>query len=554
MALPDGCPTNTMAKTPRRLLLGFLVIVAGIVAWVAFESLRGRRGLRAYKASLIANGEKLKVEELTPRFSAEAHRAGSDLIQAGWRFRDGPILAKGGVAAMRFVIPGRARVTWREPGIRADRSTNQWSDLAAELEQNSTVLEDIRGLLGATEFSFNLNYKQGFNLLLLPQLAKVKGIAQRLSAATLCDLHSGRLNEAAANLDALIRLPEVFREEPLVISQLVRIAIAGVAIGPTWEALQADGWTDEQLAGLQKNWESLEFMHALERAIEMERAMGIEMFERLRRSSAERKQMFSDGLFGAPGAPSGLATPSTASDVPEYALELGKKTLSSTGSFARETAWLWLWSCHDERRYLEMIQTMLEVPREVRRTGSLTGALSRNRNDSKRLLPSGDSGSSKYFLAHLLAPALEKASLRAARLETQREMAVAAIALMRYQLRHHEPAPTLASLVPEFLSSAPRDFMDGKELRYRPNADGTFLLYSVNDDGKDDGGDSRPVSPTSSNFYFGNGRDMVWPMPATAADIAEAEAREAKKTGAVLPTQQLMERYGLVPTNATPKP
>jgi hypothetical protein len=553
MALPDGCPTNTMAKTPRRLLLGFLMLVAGIVAWGAFENLQGRRALRAYKASLLAHGEKLKIEELTPRFSAEAHRTSSDLIQAGWRFRDGPILAKGGVAAMRFVIPGRARVICREPGIGADRATNEWSELAAELEQNSTVLADIRGLLGATKFSFNLNYKEGFNLM-LPQLAKAKGISQRLSAATLCDLHSGRLKEAAANLDALIRLPEVFREEPLVISQLVRIAMSAIALGPTWEALQADGWTDEQLAGLQKNWESLEFLHALERAIEMERAMGIEMFERLRRSSAERKQMFSDGIFGAPGGPPAPLAPSTASDVPEYALELGKRTLSSTGSFARETAWLWLWSCHDERRYLEMIQTMLEIPREVRRKGSLTASLSRTRIDSQRLFQSGDLGSPKYFLALQLAPALEKASLKAARLETQREMAVAAIALMRYQLRHHESARALAALVPEFLSSVPRDFMDGKELRYRTNADGTFLLYSVNEDGKDDGGDPRPVSPTSSNFYFGNGRDMVWPMPATAADIAEADAREAKKSGAVLPTRQMMERYGLVPTNATPKP
>jgi len=264
--------------------------------------------------------------------------------------------------------------------------------------------------------------------------------------------------------------------------------------------------------------------------------------------------MFSDGIFGAPGAQSGVAAPSTASDVPEYALELGKQTLSSTGSFARETAWLWLWSCHDERRYLEMIQTMLEVPREVRRTGSLTASLSPTRNYSKRLFQSGDLGSPKYFLASQLAPALEKASVKATRLQTQREMVVAAIALMRYRLRHHTPAPALASLVPEFLSSEPRDFMDGNALRYRPDADGTFLLYSVNEDGNDDGGDPRPVSPDSINFHFGNGRDMVWPMPATAVDIAEADAREAKKTGGALPTQQLIERYGLVPTNAPPKP
>jgi hypothetical protein len=538
-----------MAKTPRRWLIAIMTLAGAALAWGVFENLHGRRTLRTYKASLIAKGEKLKLEELTPRFSAEANRAGSDLIRAAWQFRDGPVLAIGTVAPMRFVIPGRARATWREPDIRADRSTNQWNDLAAELEQNRPVLEEIRGILGATDFSFNLNYKQGFNLL-LPQLAKVKGVAQRLSAATLCDLHNGRLNEATANLEALIRLPEVFRDEPLVISQLVRIAVAAIAIGPTWEALQAEGWTDEQLAEFHKRWESLEFMDAMGRAIEMERAMGIEMFERLRRSSAERKQMFSGVFFGAPGAQQGLAAPSSASDVPDYALELGKKTLSSAGSLARETAWLWLWSYHDERRYLEMIQTMLEVPRQVRHTGSLAAALSQTRHSSERLRQSEDFGSAKYFLSTQIAPALEKASIKAARLETQREMAVAAIALKRHQLRHHKLPPTLAPLIPEFLASVPRDFMDGKELRYRPDADGTFLLYSVNEDGKDDGGDSRPVSATTSNFHFGNGRDMVWPMPATAAD---ADAMETKKPRAVYPTQQLFERYGLIPTNTAPK-
>jgi len=541
-----------MAKTPRRWLIAFVAVAGVALVGGAFENLRGRRALRAYKAALIAKGERLKLEEITPRPSVEAIRSSSGLIQAAWQFRDGPVLARGALAPMRSVIPGRARVTWREPDIRADRSTNQWNDLAAELEQNSRVLEEIRGLLGGTEFSFNLDYKQGFNLL-LPHLAKIKGVAQRLSAATLCDLHNGKFSEAAANLGALLRLPEVVRDEPLVISQLVRIAIAAIAIGPTWEALQSESWTDEQLARFHKGWESLEFLQAMERAIEMERAVGIETIERLRRSSAERKLIFSTGSFGAPGTQSALAAPSSASDVPDYALELGKKTLLSAGSFARETAWLWLWSCHDERRYLEMIQTTLEVPRQVRRTGSLATALSQKKIDSDPRWQRERFGSAKYFLAAQMAPALERASVKAARLETQREMAVTAIALKRYQLRHHELPPTLATLVPEFLASVPRDFMDGNELRYRPDIGGTFLLYSVNEDGKDDDGDPRPVSPTTSNFNFGNGRDMVWPMPARAAEIAEAEATEARKSRAVYPSQQLLERYGLIPTNPASK-
>ena len=86
-----GSPINVMAKIPRKLLVGLGVLVVGAAALAVFESVRGKRALRAYKTSLIAKGEKLRVEELTPRFSAEAHRVASDLIHASWQFRDGPL-------------------------------------------------------------------------------------------------------------------------------------------------------------------------------------------------------------------------------------------------------------------------------------------------------------------------------------------------------------------------------------------------------------------------------------------------------------------------------
>jgi hypothetical protein len=156
----------------------------------------------------------------------------------------------------------------------------------------------------------------------------------------------------------------------------------------------------------------------------------------------------------------------------------------------------------------------------------------------------------RYSLSDMLAPAMERASAKAARLEVQREMTVAAIALKRYSLRHGRLAPTLAALVPEFLPQTPKDLIDGQSLRYRLQTDGNFVLYSVNEDGKDDGGDPRPTSPASQNYSFGNGRDMVWPMPATAEDVAEAEANEAKRTAAGQRPQALEKSTNAPPTTA----
>ena len=45
------------------------------------------------------------------------------------------------------------------------------------------------------------------------------------------------------------------KSEGLLISHLVRIAMASIAVAPTWELLQATNLTEAQLATVQKGWE-----------------------------------------------------------------------------------------------------------------------------------------------------------------------------------------------------------------------------------------------------------------------------------------------------------
>jgi hypothetical protein len=91
-------------------------------------------------------------------------------------------------------------------------------------------------------------------------------------------------------------------------------------------------------------------------------------------------------------------------------------------------------------------------------------------------------------------------------------LTLAAIAVKRYQLRHGHRPPSLEALVPEFLTVVPYDYMSGKALGYRLGTDGNYVLYSVGEDGKDDGGDPTPSSGASSGLW--SGRDAVWPSAA----------------------------------------
>ena len=59
--------------------------------------------------------------------------------------------------------------------------------------------------------------------------------------------------------------------------------------------------------------------------------------------------------------------------------------------------------------------------------------------------------------------------------------------------------------------------MDGRPLRYHLNPGGLFLLYSVGEDGVDNGGDTT-LSPDAHNNWS-MGRDAVWPQPATPEEV-----------------------------------
>jgi hypothetical protein len=72
--------------------------------------------------------------------------------------------------------------------------------------------------------------------------------------------------------------------------------------------------------------------------------------------------------------------------------------------------------------------------------------------------------------------------------------------------------------------------MNGEPLRYRLTSDGDFVLYSVGTDGRDNGGDPNPLPGLSGAIHrLWNGRDIVWPKPATPEEIAAAAAKVARK-------------------------
>jgi hypothetical protein len=93
--------------------------------------------------------------------------------------------------------------------------------------------------------------------------------------------------------------------------------------------------------------------------------------------------------------------------------------------------------------------------------------------------------------------------------EIFRRLAVTAIALKRYELRHGQAPERLGALVPTFLAAVPINPLSGKPLCFR-TIPRSFVLYSVGEDGRDDGG--------QGGAALWNGPDALWPAAATPED------------------------------------
>jgi hypothetical protein len=91
-------------------------------------------------------------------------------------------------------------------------------------------------------------------------------------------------------------------------------------------------------------------------------------------------------------------------------------------------------------------------------------------------------------MALLMNPAIKQISEAGDRIKAQNVVTQVAIALERFRIVHGEYPETLEPLVPQFLDALPSDPFSQQPLVYRLDKDGSFQLYSIGPNRKDDGG------------------------------------------------------------------
>ncbi|HEX5221356.1 MAG TPA: hypothetical protein VFZ59_17460 [Verrucomicrobiae bacterium] len=523
--------------------IGAVVIVAvGLYGWREWSHHKLRASVEETRQQLRRDGFKTELTDFNLSPPADSRQRAEAITNSGFALRSirGPdelqlMKPVGPQVALRVTqlqdIPPRGypspqsaktgQVTPASPLFTEEPLVPRslCEQMTWEFLNHNSELDELCRLLNGGDFQFDpVTRNGGF---LLPYLADVKKVATALSARTGLAIHERRLGEAFTSLLGLTQLTTRWQPEPMELSHLIRFSCAQIAQAPLWEALQTDGWNDDPLAALQREWEAAEFFVGLPEAQALERASTAQLCRNAREDS------FVAGYGGWGGALKHLASrirnsPGNGLRDLKWFIEGYRQQAQyqNVGSYVDEKGLLLYYRDRElETQRALACRTWLEM----RAIPGVTNVVSYQSTQPSRM------GSMISLRAMTLAHTAEgrRSLARAAETEARRRLMVTAIALKRFQLRHGSSPASLGELVPDLLGSVPLDFMDGKELRYRRFEDGRFVLYSVGLDGIDNGGqmwtwEQLRAQRRTRGGYFAYGSfentDLVWPMAANEAE------------------------------------
>ena len=470
-----------MTRTWRTALLVGILGLAAVLTVLLTHRSRSRTNLLKYKAQLRARGEKLTLAELTQSRSTQFNNGLQLLTNAVKKLAWGG-LSPGLLQTRNFVGPGQALPAWELPLPSAAMSGTQatWENFSVQLEANAAVIAELREVLKNPPV--DAGPRTNFFHQPVNDFVAIRTVAQWLMADASNELRLGLRDKALDDLVALGGLARMNSGELNLVGQMIRTAVTGLGIAVTWDALQSPGWTEPELERLQKAWEPVDLRDGLERAFLGERAYSDEFFNDIQGFSRTRRLM---------GMPSSSSISDFAAD--HIVLPAYKMTVAAD----------------DEMLHLRSMQDTIDALRDMKQNGSWKQAATTLNATVAKIGKIGASPQGfMFWFSRIAIPNTVKAVNTGIRIETDRQLLLAAIAIKRFQFRHGQLPMSLNDLAPEFLDKVPRDYMSTGPLSYRVAPEG-FLLYSAGEDGRDDGGSAAPRA--GNRFGLWEGRDAVWP-------------------------------------------
>jgi hypothetical protein len=337
------------------------------------------------------------------------------------------------------------------PSPAAPLSAAMKSTLRTFLEKNQPALDLFERGAQCSGSRYPVDLTKGAGAV-VPQLAKVRQAAQvsELYALSQADLRRG--TNASQGVLLALAAARTLEAEPLVFSQLTRVASAGLAVDALEQTVNRVVLPAESLSQLQS---------AFNRAAEYE-AAGTGFNRGLTGDRVASLAIFDpDKLHEA------LAQPAVSNAMFEATHLSAEKTM--------ETA-------KEQRKFSEDSFDQVFAAR----VNSFPARLKADELVTERV---NEAKTKNYALVAMLLPGLGKVTSREATALARLNLAQTAVALERFRAGNTNRYPdALTELAPKFLAAVPNDPFDGQPLRYQKAGAGGYLLYSVGADLKDDSG------------------------------------------------------------------
>lgn len=364
--------------------------------------------------------------------NAATHFArGMDAIQiteADYTSRDLPIIGKGELPELGRPLPPQTKAA-----------------IAAFVQRNTTVLDAYREGMRFEKARYPSDLNQGIDTK-VPHLAKQKRAAHIAQLSAILHAENKQPQAATENLLILLAGAQSLKDEPLLISQLVRVACFGIAKEALERVLNTVSLPKADLERLANVLDAIEAElaggTAFTRAIAGERIMALHVFGLPNDRLVEFREVF------------------------ERIHHVQYATNSPS------------WKSNDVTRNLDAQRAFIEET--FNQSFSLRNNPFPDRLEvDNHFATASHVGASNDFSFAKLLPSFSRAAVReAAALLTIRRMQTA-IALERYRAARENRYPfSLHELVPDFLAAVPHDPFDGKPLSYARNGD-SYEMHSA---------------------------------------------------------------------------
>ncbi|HEY0548681.1 MAG TPA: hypothetical protein VGF13_03710, partial [Verrucomicrobiae bacterium] len=368
----------------------------------------------------------------------------------------------------------RGKAPKREEPSETERNAEEQIKAAQaileELKIYGPALDELRVASQRSQVRYPVEYKldEPFSIL-LPHLAKIKGLVQELKIQACAELATGQADRAFDDVRLMLWLADSVRDEGFLICQLVRIACQQIATQPIWEGLMEHKWSEAQLKEIQERMLRVNFAEAMSRSMSDERAGGIAFMQ-----TAMKRNNLGEllAMIGTPEEPSG------------FEASVGDDAARKAIGWLTPHGWLYLEMLNHSLMMDDMIADGWDASAKVFHPQTLDA---NEKAFAKQLRGGFDAILHHQVLARLLLPALTKASGKFSRAQAAANQVALACALERYHKMQHAYPESLAALVPAYLADIPNEAVSTNAMRYRRNGDG-YILYSAGWDGVDDGG------------------------------------------------------------------